>query len=231
MTDASKGETESLESIIWNDWGIVEVLSDRRAKLKEEIIEALYNVIKDEEEAPETATSSSITGNVQKRTAGRGVETKYFKTLGSENELSDGTVNDQISLGAITIDFPKGRDGRVSLEVSASLPQARISGNSLEESKKYIEQRVKAESKHLIGNSTRTDEQSDQQVLNIADLDAATGRNDIAKRIVVADEFNDPTGDGAVNYYIEEFLDSVMGIYKLYKRIPRWLADIPSRET
>ena len=240
MTNANKSAVDTLESIIWNNWGIVEVLSDRRETLKIEIIDSLYNSMSDEEIIPENKTSPeaksekslTITGQVKKRHSGRGVETKYFlEEKSSDSDVVDGADNYQTSLGAITIDFPKSHDGIVSLEVSASLPQQRLRGNGLDDSKKFIEKKIKTAMKHSMKDGSTTTGTSDDEVVNIADLDAATGRNDIAKRIVYADPFNNSKGEEGVIYNIDEFLDSVMKIYDLYTQIPRWLAEIPKKDT
>lgn len=225
MDDANTEKNESLNSIIWNNWGIVEVLSEQREKLKNDILEALFKEMQDEESVTAN-TFQRIYGEVRKRTAGRGVETKYFLVRPSEEGEPDAESNEKFSLGAITIDFPNSQDGGIALEVSASLPHQRLFENGLEESKQHIRQKVETKAAHMKNAPTRLDDEASQEVVNIDDLERASGRNDIAKRRVPAREFQNGTSDATCEDNINEFVQLVMGIYKIYTQIPRWLAEL-----
>lgn len=222
MSAGDTDQANSLESIIWNNWGIVDVLAQRREQLKNALNEALFNAMSDEE-APSAAEPRSIIGDVRPRSNGRGVETKYSMVWQLENEESEEAEDQQVSLGAVTIDFPSARDGGLSLEVSATLPQQRIFGYSLEASKRHIRTKVDDAAKRLTAETVVVDANSDQEIVNIHDLERATGRNDIAKRIVEATPF---THAESVSENIEEFVQQVMGIYKIYTRIPFWLSEL-----
>mgnify|MGYP000255707049 CR=1 FL=1 len=222
MTAGDADQANSLEAIIWNNWGIVDVLAQRREQLKSALNEALFNAMSDEE-APSAAEPRSIIGDVRPRANGRGVETKYSMFWRPEGDESENTEDEQVSLGAVTVDFPSARDGGLSLEVSATLPQQRIFGYSLEASKRHIRTKVDDAAKRLTAETVMVDGNSDQEIVNIHDLERATGRNDIAKRVVEATAFTDAE---SVADNIEEYVQQVMGIYKIYTRIPLWLSEL-----
>mgnify|MGYP000562372162 CR=1 FL=1 len=222
MTDQADDSTTSIESIIWNNWGIVEVLADRRMDLREQILDALHNAMSDEE-APSATAARSIASEVRKRSAGRGVETKYVMNGSKTDDGVDTSEIEQISLGAIVVDFPTTQDGRVCLEVSASLPQQRLFGRSLEQSKQYIRQKVESRAVQLRSEHDQAEGEVGQEVVNLDDLERATGRNDIAKRTIEAAAF---TSREIVADNIEEFVQEVIAIYKIYTQIPRWLAEM-----
>lgn len=220
MPVTNSGHIQSLDGIVWDNWGIVEILAERRNKLREQLIDALYNEIADEE-APSEGKAELIVGEVKKRVAGRGIETKYTMQPRQENGEGESFDAEQISLGAITVDFPAKQDGQISLEVTASLPQQKIFGNGLDDSKKHIRRIVERNTSNSESESTSVNEES----VNISDLDHASGRNDIARRIILAQRFF----GSEVEPNVGEFVQEVMGIYRIYKQIPQWLTELESR--
>lgn len=216
MAEEKTQAAKSVDSIIWDNWGIVEVLLDRRSEMRDKILEALENAMKDEENLSDVPKEGEIVGDVKRRTSGRGVETKYSMQRALVEVEAEENVLETISLGAITIDFPNAQDNFISLEVWASLPQQRIFGNGLDEAKQHIRKKVEA-----MAVSDK------DEVVNKADLESATGRNDIAKRIINASKFGTTKNVINVDDEIDNFVSNVMGIYKIYRQIPRWLAELP----
>jgi len=218
---------ESLNSIIWDNWGIVEVLTEQREKIKNDLLDALLKEIQDEESFPENERPK-IFAEVRRRTAGRGVEAKFFLNQPNGDDQNEEYSEERISLGAITIDFPGSQDGRISLEISASLPHQLLFGKNLQDSKNHIRQKVKSINTNFKAKQTESISDADREVVNINDLDRATGRNDIAIRPIPAAEFEDFQNEDTLEKNINEFSQLVMGIYKVYKQIPRWLVDLDS---
>jgi len=214
MTEDNTGTPASVASIVWDNWGIVEILAQERDVLRSSLVDARASAITDEVGAGDTL-GAGVVGEVRKRVSGRGVETKYY-LVQKRDDAEDGD-GERTGIGAIVIDIPKANDGHIHVEVSASLPQQRVFGNSLEDSKGYIRERVTDASRKAASTETM------QEVVNIDDLDRATGRNDIAKRVVSASAFK-PTL--SIEDNIDAFIQDIMPIYKMYTQIPTWLAEL-----
>jgi hypothetical protein len=213
MNDVNIQKSKNINSIIWDNWEIVGLLSKTQNELKIKIIDAIENAITEEEQPvsnPSLETSkesstrrSKIEGRVT-NIQGSKVETRFYLVQPTE-DVED---VEEVSLSIISIEFPTGKDGGVSLEISANLPFMKVFDASKEYSKQYIRNKVEA----LVNSDG---------ALNIADLNRASGKNPIAKRIVKASAFS---ADGT-EQSIEDFVQSVMEIYTIYKQIPRWLAE------
>jgi len=222
---------QSVTSIVWNNWGIVEVLSNERNSLRSKLIDAVNSALEDEIGPHEPAdlnaeepadvveqnqeSRESIKAEIVRKSNHNGLIVRYF--LEQTNLKEDGEVTSKkISLGAISIDIPEANDGALQIEVSAGLPQQRIYNRSLEDSKTHVRDKVEKAS-IAIG------EQDDVvDTVNIGDLDRAIGRNDLAKRIVDSAEYNAKLSEmGNIN----ELVGAVMSVFRVYTLIPQWLAE------
>lgn len=219
MTSSNEiNAVKSVESIIWNNWRIVEVLLERRNELRDKLLKALEDAMKDDESLSEELNIGHIVGDVKRQNSGNGIVAKFSmqRAVGDidENEKEVETI----SLGAIVIDFPTAQDGRLALEILASLPQQRIFGNGLDDAKKHIRDQV--ESMSVSGIHEEFPPQ--------ADLDNAVRRNDIARKMIQAEEFGSTKKNMSLDDEIENFVSTVVGIYRSYKKIPQWLAGMKS---
>lgn len=218
MTSSSEvNSVKSVESIIWNNWRIVEVLLERRNELRDKLLKALEDAMKDDENLSEENYIGHIIGDVKRQNSGNGIVAKFSMQLAMEIIDENEKEVETVGLGAIVIDFPTAQDGRLALEILASLPQQRIFGNGLDDAKKHI--RNKVESMSVSGIHEEFPPQ--------ADLDNAVRRNDIARKIIQAEEFGSTKKNMSLDDEVENFVSTVVGIYRSYKRIPQWLAEMP----
>lgn len=219
MTSSNEiNAVESVESIIWNNWRIVEVLLERRNELRDKLLKALEDAIKDDEGLSEELNVGHIVEDVKRQNSGNGVVAKFSVQRALENIDENEKEVDTVSLGAIVIDFPTAQDGRLALEILASLPQQRIFGRGLDDAKKHIRDKVEAMS------ASGIHEEFPPQ----ADLDNAVRRNDIARKMIQAEEFGSTKKNMSLDDEIENFVSTVVGIYRSYKKIPQWLAGMES---
>jgi hypothetical protein len=217
MSSGEVTAVKSVDSIIWNNWRIVEVLLDRRNDLRDKLLKALEDAMKDDENLSEEISIGHIFGDVKRQNSGNGIVAKFSvqRSLGVIDENESGV--ETVSLGAIVIDFPTAQDGRISLEILASLPQQRIFGNGLDDAKKHIRNKVEAMSTSGIH----------EEFPPLSDLENAVRRNDIARKVIQAEEFGSMKKNMSLDDEIENFVSTVVGIYRSYKRIPQWLAELP----
>ena len=133
MIETNINEAETLVSITWDNWGIIENLADEQNEKKYLILKKIEQEMKDRLDESSgvddgEVNPSSVARDVKDHKNGKKVETKF--------------TYKGVDLGAIMIDFPSQKDGEVSLQVTASLPQKTIKGNGLADSKAYIRERV-----------------------------------------------------------------------------------------
>jgi hypothetical protein len=217
MSENEIKSAKSVDAIIWNNWRIVEVLLERRNELRDKIIKALEDAMKDDESMSEEPNIGDVVGDVKRQNSGNGVVAKFSMQKYLENSDTDSSAVETVSLGAIVIDFPTAQDGRLALEILASLPQQRILGNGLDEAKRRIREKVES----MIASGIH------EEFPPEADLDNAVRRNDIARKIIQAEEFGSMKENITLDDEIENFIANVIGIYRSYKKIPQWLSEMP----
>ena len=218
MIETNINEAETLVSITWDNWGIIENLADEQNEKKYLILKKIEQEMKDRLDESSgvddgEVNPSSVARDVKDHKNGKKVETKF--------------TYKGVDLGAIMIDFPSQKDGEVSLQVTASLPQKTIKGNGLADSKAYIRERVESETSKE--NIVKPTDETNLEIVPAEDLEkASSGRNSIARRIVKASKYK--VGESE-DFNIDEFVALVMGIYDIYTSIFNWLAEIPTKSS
>lgn len=215
MVDLSSEKSDSVAAIVWDQWAIVERLAQERDDLKNKVVEELVRVISEEVEDRDT-TKGGIYGESRRRASGRGVEAKYYLLEPAPVDSPD-SEGESTSLGAIVVELQRHNDGSIHAEVSATLPQQRIFGHRLEDSRAFIRKQVEA------ADPATSAEVDMDEVVNLEDIENATGRNEIAKRVVHAAPFESKM---TLEDNIDRFVQDVLAIYKIYTQIPSWLAKL-----
>ena len=77
MSSGEVTAVKSVDSIIWNNWRIVEVLLDRRNDLRDKLLKALEDAMKDDENLSEEISIGHILGDVKRQNSGNGIVAKF----------------------------------------------------------------------------------------------------------------------------------------------------------
>ncbi len=187
--DKQEGEA-SIEAVVWNDWGISQRIKAAREELATEVVEALKNAIEDALQG-ESFGSEKIDFHVDDVPGVDGAQAKFFWK--NDDDSRDGLSNVRIIVVSA--------DGPISAKVEAALPNTRILGRSMEESKEYVADLAQ----------TISDDGPEPN-----DVEQADSRNALASRTVAADKCT-----GAIPP-VDGFVTRVLNVFQTFCAIPRW---------